>query len=745
MGNFSRQTFDELKHYVSTRLQMGVPIVDADWNEESDLRRYELRAFLRWFVGEGVPDGNDGFAISPAPGDGVDTLVLATASGPTGQADLAIDPASSAAMALGFGSDNNSATNTGAPARLVSSQAEPFGLADGLDLSIQVDDATPVSVTFAAADFADITQATAVEVVAALNAAAVGFAASTGAGNDLLLGGGDGTAEGAGRIFLDGWDAICERSINYTTQPLYDNATLAADWGVPVGAPLTTPAGARTDIVYLDVWEREVDGNEDDDIIDDDIGLETAVRTRREWAVRVAEGGAPAAPSAGHAHSVLATLTRPATVDAISADDIADRRLTGLKVLSRYDIDQIVGDAFGTGYSLDHDGSRNLAVSLREAINALLSGTLPSTPNVELTGSDDVSIATAALRLPTGDMMVVRYGGDLSGLDLRGQIIAPDGTTLSETVIGLQVESAGKAAISPTGDVWVVYESGQSGGDHVYINRYSGGAWQGDTQLTSTTDRDADPVVLAHSDGDVWVFFSRRAGTDEHLHSIRLRQATGYTPDPEVQLTSGTHDDELPTAVELDNGDIALFWHSDRDGNDDIFTKQYTLATDAWDATDTKLTSDAGRDEEARSVVDAQGTTWVFWTSNRLGDDQIFYRRRLAGSGSFGSDIQLTDGPEVFEDYTFVFADSSGGLWLFYNRTDGSSGSVMSYKRYSAEQGWGPEERLVAGQAGAFLFWPTAFEDPNGDVWVFWGQYRVVGTPPVQEYRTFYKRLIPRI
>ncbi len=63
MGNFSRDTFDRIKHYVSVRLQQGVPIVDADWNELQDVRKHELETFLKWFVGNGVPLGNDGFAI----------------------------------------------------------------------------------------------------------------------------------------------------------------------------------------------------------------------------------------------------------------------------------------------------------------------------------------------------------------------------------------------------------------------------------------------------------------------------------------------------------------------------------------------------------------------------------------------------------------------------------------------------------------------------------------------------------
>jgi len=68
MGNFSRDTFDRLDRYVGVRLQQGVPLVDADWNEQEDIRKYELQAFLKWFAGNGVPQGNDGFQILSASG-----------------------------------------------------------------------------------------------------------------------------------------------------------------------------------------------------------------------------------------------------------------------------------------------------------------------------------------------------------------------------------------------------------------------------------------------------------------------------------------------------------------------------------------------------------------------------------------------------------------------------------------------------------------------------------------------------
>ena len=223
MGNFSRDTFDKLKHYVGVRLQQGVPIVDADWNEMEEIRKYELQAFLKWFVGNGVPYGNDGFRISA--------------------------------------------------------------------------------------------------VVAA---------------NDFAIAGGDGTADGAGRCLVDGMDVMNESTLNYTAQTLYGDNALATEWVVPPLPPLSTPTSDRTDTVYLDVWEREVDSTEDPNLINVAIGIETAVRRKREWVVRVAEDASvPPQPDdadyqVNHSYYGLAIITRRPDDPTILSTDITDIRRTDL-------------------------------------------------------------------------------------------------------------------------------------------------------------------------------------------------------------------------------------------------------------------------------------------------------------------------------------------------------------------------------------------------------------------------------
>src|SRR5215470_4107226 len=63
---------DRVRVRCNVRLRQGVPVIDADWNELDDIRKFEMRAYLKWFVGDGIPDGSDAFkivAITPAVAD----------------------------------------------------------------------------------------------------------------------------------------------------------------------------------------------------------------------------------------------------------------------------------------------------------------------------------------------------------------------------------------------------------------------------------------------------------------------------------------------------------------------------------------------------------------------------------------------------------------------------------------------------------------------------------------------------
>lgn len=84
MAVITATSFDPLKARCNVRLQQGVPIVDADWNEFDDIRKFEMRAYLKWFVGDGIPDGSNAFHIDAIAGPAVadDFIIRAGAAAP---------------------------------------------------------------------------------------------------------------------------------------------------------------------------------------------------------------------------------------------------------------------------------------------------------------------------------------------------------------------------------------------------------------------------------------------------------------------------------------------------------------------------------------------------------------------------------------------------------------------------------------------------------------------------------------
>ncbi|MBV7328171.1 hypothetical protein KFU94_07900 [Chloroflexi bacterium TSY] len=646
MGNFSRDTFDKLKHYVSVRLQQGVPIVDADWNEAFDIRKYELQAFLKWFVGNGVPEGNNGFAIVPA-----------------------------------------------------------------------------ISV-----------------------------------GNDFIITGGDGTTDGAGRCLVEGWDVIIEDDLQYSEQPLYNNDVLATGWGVQPVLPLTTPEADRTDTVYLDVWEREVDGAEDPDhLINPAIGIETSVRLKREWVVRVTEDAIapPNPPTEGHVFYPLASLTRTAGEDPILPEQIIDLRLE-LATISNHDLQQVAADAFGADYTLNHDSQPDLKMSLREAINALLRGGLPTTPELPLTTEEaDTNRNPTVLADSNGDIWVFWDSRRDNKNDIwyKRYDRASDTWQIDQTVSDGSDNDFGPAAIEDSnGDIWVFWTRSDSRGgssiNNIWYRRYvrDDGQWRHEEHLTEGFDPDNEPLAVEDGNGDVWVFWrrfeSRNGSNTNKIWYRRYDLDGGGWQDPQLlnpkPRTEDTHlyDDTKHIAIVDGDGGVWVFWAS-RTENDNTTTRyilysRYDLDSGGWQELD-YVTSDDGY---PIPVADSNGNVWVFWTSDRSGNNDIWYRcYNLVplphGVGEVYT--QLTD--DTATQYSlFAMEDSRMDLWLFYR-----ANSNIFYKRFTPS-GWTQAVQVTTTSDAGEAAQVVAVEDSEGDIWV-------VGTKLVFEsvYDIWYKKLTPSI
>ncbi|MFI6324353.1 DUF6519 domain-containing protein [Nonomuraea sp. NPDC050556] len=730
MGDFSRTTFDRMKHYVGVRLQQGVPIVDADWNEQEDIRRYELQAFLKWFVGDGVPAGNDGFLVAPLPGGGVGTIRLASRSSVPGQTSVSVDVgASTAAAALGFTQANRSATRSGSnPAQLTGVAAQPFALAAGLTLVLSADGAAPETVTFAAGAFATIGAATAAEVVAATNAAVSRVAASAGAGDDFAVMGGDGTPEGAGRCLVDGRDAVTETQFTYSSQPLFDNAVLAAEWGVPVVQPLS--AGDRDDLVYLDVWDREVTSAEDDSLVNPLIGVESCVRVRREWAVRVRTGAAKV-PAPGdsdfrpqHSYLALAVLARKAGVPAVGV--MSDLRPRSLLVPPS----TLIEDVFGTSADSYRRGENRPLTNLREAINALMRGELPGTPDTPIAPAAAQDFMSTAFTVAGGDVVALWHSRRAANVNqvflTRWPLNAPGSaaTTLPVQVTPGPVAHAFPASVAlPGGDLIVVYETA---GQDIFAKRGTPQALAGATEFAVASAATTDRQPFAVLSGEVVVFLWQQiAGAARTWLYRRWRHATNTFVDATAQqlsaataaLLSGGIGD-FSAAVD-GSGDVwAAFRADDGGGNFSIRLLRLRPTTLQLDE---QTISSGGANEQPFVLVDGSEAVWVFWRSGTDAAASVSYQRvPLPAPATWPVQPPPVAVTGAAAARPGAVRDAQGAVWLFWSQLTGvgTTRAVWLQRHLKSTNSWGTS-RQITGSA-AVDDQPFALTGPGGTVLLFW-------------------------
>ncbi len=618
MGNYSRETFNKLKHYVSVRLQQGVPLVDADWNEMEDIRRFELRAFLKWFVGDGVPYGNGGFEI------------VANAN-PTGIVDFTI-------MA--------------------------------------------------------------------------------------------GKQQGAGYCLVDGMDALINSNISFTKQQLYGNPKLANDWKVD-NVPEIRVLKDRIDLVYLDVWEREVNASEDDKLINQAIGIETAVRLKREWAVRVLEDckekEVPAErlktgqPKLGHAYYPLAQLGWQPIAN-LFVPTVINLRKVGLRMPTDDEIGQLVSDvrrlidhfwllekkvdplpneikqlatdSFGTGYALDRAVSPWPGISLRDAVNAAMWGRLPTTSErvLDFTVAIDSLNLIPSLKLPHDETLITFVQNNrvyLAGVNLDDKKTGLQPRLLSQS----DAISKGCVALRVGNDIWVFWRSNSPDPNvwKIYYRICTEEFGMGEILEVPNSNisimnpdfsafrdsRDNIWLTWVHSDNRIWM---SRYVNGKWSYSERVSPQTsgiGYT-------------EESPAVMEGLSGTVLLFWveYLKVGQNDDpkirIFYRSYKLIGGNWNKADSlPLISDNNINQHHPTPLrDAMGNIWIFWTSPDNSSDYCYYKCFNPLGNVYDSDkVELTKTNKIA---SVLFNTQQGQISVFWIDADETKNIKVLYKNYDA-------------------------------------------------------------
>jgi hypothetical protein len=504
---------------------------------------------------------------------------------------------------------------------------------------------------------------------------------------------------------------------------------LAAALGVPQVAALTTPVADGALTVYLDVWERLATPVEDPSLILPGLGTESCARLRREWVVRTRpDNSAPVRGNPdyinGHSYYALATLNRRNGDAAINPGDVVDRREQQLLLPPA----TLVSDLLGVTSDEYRRGQGRPIISLREAVNALLRGELPSTPDAPVApapgldviqrgalfdntngvvavftsdrfGAANQTFATRlnqdniqagfvapeqvttgvahnnphAALLPNGELVVVyqtSFGGAADVLFKRGQLgglNAAAETPIANTA-GLE-ESFPMAFVSGDMIVFFYCEGAPTNRWRYRRHRHTDSTWVDaaalDLSATVTTQRDFHAAPDVA--GNLWAAF--RAGND--LQTLQFNPTTGVVSN-EVTTDSGAGIDVTPFVIGLPNGEVWVFWRSP------VALHLRRFRAPAWQAVET-VTNTAPGDQQPCAVIDADGGVWLFWTRGPVNNGDIFMMRHDPLINAWGQPRQMTlaagddAGPFALRAannaiYVFWSSDRDGNINPYFKR-----------------------------------------------------------------------------
>jgi hypothetical protein len=677
MAVITPDRFNPMLQRVGVRLAQGVPIVDADWNELEDTRRFEMRAFVKWFIGDGIPAGNNGFQIVPV---------------------------------TGLGSPNNN-----------------FTIARGMDPPPPLPVPQPV---------------------------------------DLEKG-----LRHIGRCIVDGLDIIITEDLEFTAQPLHvsqaGSAALAAAWGVPVISPLPTLAADGRYVVYVDHWERLLTPSEVPTLVLPGLGVESCSRLKREWVVRVRDFAAAADPldprtfvprpgdadfvidASGRHHSyyALATIARRAGVAAVAAGDITDWREQQLQLMPA----TLIEDLFGAGAAAYRRGRGRPPISFRAAVNALLRGELPSTPDTAIAPDPAQDFMSYAFGFdPAGGVIAVwqseRTANPPQILATRWDPLNPGGgfaTPPQQVTVGPQAHELPHAVVLPTGDVLVVY---QTAGQDIHFKRapLSGLNAAAQQPVATTADPELHPHVVV-SGNVVWFFWHRGGATPRWVYRRRQypadwSEAAAVWADAVAQEIPVAIPAEAPAAPSTFLGDF----HAAVDGAGNIWIAFRTLANDiraleltpAGVVLNPQILSTAGTDQEAFVVVDGTAAVWVFWRSDAGVQSQRFLLSTSTWEAAATLVPETSVGAAGTNTRPVAVRDGDGGIWLFWvSQRGGPQNDLWFVRRNPTTGGWGAP-RQVTGAAGSDTQ-PFVTVAPNGVLWLFWRSNRGAVT-----FDLFFKQIV---
>ena len=248
-------------------------------------------------------------------------------------------------------------------------------------------------------------------------------------------------------------------------------------------------------------------------------------------------------------------------------------------------------------------------------------------------------------------------------------------------------------------------------------------------RLTTYPDFDGMPSIIQTSDGRMWIFWTKKVGNYSIYYTSSPDE--GLTWSEETLLTAYSGVNTGVSAFQASDGTVWVFWSSDRTGNYDIYYKSSSDLGVSW-SNDTRLTIHSSRDLKPSARQLFNGTIWVVWCSDRSGGYDLYLKTSADNGVSWSDDFRLTTGPELDKSPS-IAQMSDGTVWLFW-ASDITGYYDIYYKVYNGFNWSAP--KILTGDNRVDSN-PFVLQTLDGKIWVFWSSRELGETATDDVYYTY--------
>ncbi|MCC7159354.1 MAG: T9SS type A sorting domain-containing protein [Ignavibacteria bacterium] len=239
--------------------------------------------------------------------------------------------------------------------------------------------------------------------------------------------------------------------------------------------------------------------------------------------------------------------------------------------------------------------------------------------------------------------------------------------------------------------IHVVWQEHRDGDAEIYYKRSTnrGDSWSADTRLSSTPHFSGAPSIAANQSVVHITWQDQRTSGTLEIYYLRSTD-NGITWGPEVGLTNDPQSSYYPS-ISVSGTLVYILWEDNRDGNYEIYFKRSTNSGANW-SSDMRLTNNSAASNYVSAACSGINIH-CSWQDTRDGSTEIYYKNSTDAGVTWSADARLTNDPAASTGSNITVTGANVNVFW----SDQRNGNYEIYFKRSTSGGsnWGPDTRLT--------------------------------------------------